>query len=125
MNEPKEAWLPIVGYEGYYEVSDRGEVRSLSRTIVRSDGATRIKIGMIRRQFTNKKGYKLVTLLKNGEPKTRQVHRLVLEAFVGPCPEGMEACHGPGGPGDNRISNLRWDTQKENRRDIKRMKEAV
>ncbi len=47
----------------------------------------------------------------------RQVHRLVLEAFVGPCPEGMECCHHDGNPANNHVSNLRWDTRKGNAAD--------
>lgn len=51
----------------------------------------------------------------NCERVTMYVHRLVLEAFVGPCPEGMEACHDPDrDPANNRLSNLRWDTHREN-----------
>lgn len=49
--------------------------------------------------------------------KVRYLHQLVLEAFVGPCPPGMEACHGNGNPQDNRITNLRWDTPKANQND--------
>lgn len=49
------------------------------------------------------------------------VHRLVLEAFVGPCPPGMEACHWNGIPGDNRLHNLRWDTPSANNADILRL----
>jgi hypothetical protein len=45
---------------------------------------------------------------------TRKVHRLVLETFVGPCPDGMECCHNNGDPADNRLENLRWDTLSSN-----------
>lgn len=50
----------------------------------------------------------------------KYVHRLVLEAFVGPCPRGMRACHQDGDPTNNRLSNLRWDTQKANMADADR-----
>jgi len=50
----------------------------------------------------------------------RQVHRLVLDAFVGPCPDGLEACHLDGDAGNNRVSNLRWDTSKANTDDMRR-----
>lgn len=63
-------------------------------------------------------GYRQVTLSKvvDGQQvyKVRFVHRLVLEAFRGPCPAGMMACHGNGVPHDNRLENLRWGTPKEN-----------
>jgi hypothetical protein len=60
------------------------------------------------------KGYAGVRLGINGAYLTRYVHRLVLEAFVGPCPEGMEGCHNNGNKADNRIANLRWDTPTNN-----------
>jgi hypothetical protein len=49
--------------------------------------------------------------------KHRLVHRLVLEAFVGPCPDGMECCHDDGNPSNNRLDNLRWDTKRNNQND--------
>jgi len=58
---------------------------------------------------------RLQVRLKVGEiKKTFRVHRLVLEAFVGPCPHGCEACHRNNDPSDNRIENLRWDTKQSN-----------
>ena len=61
-------------------------------------------------------GHKRVYL--KGMPGLQLVHRLVLEAFVGPCPDGMEACHGPDhDPSNNRLENLRWDTHSANMRD--------
>jgi hypothetical protein len=58
-----------------------------------------------------------LSLVKSGEQRTFQVHILVLTAFVGPRPDGMQGCHGPAGQADNRIANLRWDTPGENNRD--------
>lgn len=49
--------------------------------------------------------------------RRRYIHRLVLEVFVGPCPEGMVACHNDGNPRNNALSNLRWDTREANMRD--------
>ena len=54
---------------------------------------------------------------EQGRRSNHMVHRLILEAFVGPCPEGMEACHNDGDPENNRPENLRWDTRAENCRD--------
>jgi hypothetical protein len=65
----------------------------------------------------NKKGYLSYTLVADGRKRLVGGHILVLEAFVGPRPDGMEACHGLGGSSDNRIGNLRWDTKSENERD--------
>lgn len=74
------------------------------------------------RPWPCRSGHMLVRAI-NGTKKGdwRQVHRLVLEAFVGPCPEGMEACHFPDrDPSNNRIENLRWDTRKNNHADKKK-----
>ncbi len=64
-----------------------------------------------------KGGYHQVALYRDGQKHWFMVHRLVLEAFVGPCPEGMEGCHNNGNPADNRLSNLRWDTRPNNHAD--------
>ena len=113
-----EIWKPIAGYEGIYEVSDRGRVRSLDR--VDSIGH-RWKGQIIRSHAVSPRGYQGVALYR-GEPRAWQplVHRLVLEAFVGPCPEGMEACHGDGDTTNNAVTNLRWDTPSENSYDTVR-----
>lgn len=62
-------------------------------------------------------GYLRVGLYKDKKCRLLYVHRLVLETYVGPCPPGMEALHGPGGMYDNRPENLRWGTRSENRND--------
>lgn len=60
-------------------------------------------------------GYYRVALRRDGKTHDRKVHHLVLEAFVGPCPEGMEGCHHPDPcRTNNRLENLRWDTPKSN-----------
>ena len=94
-----ERWLPVVEYEGRYWVSDRGRVRG-SRGVLKPSA--------------RRSRYLSVGLWKNGVCEVRTVHRMVLEAFVGPRPEGMEGCHGPGGLHDNKVTNLRWDTHAEN-----------
>ena len=106
-----EIWKPVVGYEGYYEVSDRGAVRSLDRT----DSLGRSRRGKPMKPKTTRQGYRSVGLKRPGEP-TRfvQVHRMVLEAFVGPAPDGMMACHWDDVPGNNYLYNLRWDTASAN-----------
>jgi hypothetical protein len=64
-------------------------------------------------------GYLLVNIHREGKKSPVGVHRLVLETFVGPCPKGMEACHNNGIRADNRPTNLRWDTRKNNHADKK------
>ena len=63
------------------------------------------------------RGHLAVCLVREGKKHTRHVHRLVLEAFAGPCPEGQECCHNDGDPANNRLANLRWDTPKANSED--------
>lgn len=61
------------------------------------------------------RGYKTIALVDvSGSRKSYKVHRLVLEAFVGSCPEGMQGCHGDGNRQNNSLDNLRWDTAKSN-----------
>lgn len=59
-----------------------------------------------------------MNLSKSNAVESFLVHRLVLTAFVGPCPEGMEGCHEDGDPSNNRATNLRWDTHKNNQLDM-------
>lgn len=111
-----ERWLPVVGYEGIYEVSDHGRVRSVDRVVLTASG-TRSYKGKILRIVSRHHGYPGVSLRRPGVRKTGYIHRLVLEAFVGPCPEGMEGCHNDGTASNNRLSNLRWDTSIANAQD--------
>lgn len=106
----EERWLAVPGWEGLYEVSDRGGVRGLDRV----DSRGRHCPGVLLAPFVDGVGRHQVTLTREGRRSLYRVHRLVLEAFVGPAPAGTEACHGNGQPGDNRLGNLRWDTSSEN-----------
>src|SRR5260370_19537414 len=114
-----ETWKPVVGFEGQYEVSDLGRVRSLDRykTHVQRDslGAVitvrRKYKGRILRPGKQNSGHLHVNL---GRGHTVRVHTLVLEAFVSLAPDGLEGCHGDGVPSNNRLSNLRWDTHQAN-----------
>lgn len=119
MNKPtQEQWRPVPGWEGYYEVSDAGKVRSLPRTITRKDGFAMKIAGRDLKPSKTPSGHRRVHLSRVGEPPTvALVHRLVLEAFVGPCPDGLEGCHWDDDPSNNNLSNLRWDTHQENMND--------
>lgn len=106
-----EKWLPVVGYEGYYEVSDLGHVRS-------TRAATNSKPGrLLKQRGGGWGGYYRVCLSRDGVPVTFRVHHLVLEAFTGARPEGMVACHANDIKHDNRAENLRWATPRENNLD--------
>lgn len=123
MTENEERWKPVVGYEGLYEVSDRGRVRSLDRWVTFSDGKRRLykgrELSVCVDQIDSKYPYKrcIVTLCKEGTQSTRKVHSLVYEAFVGKIPEGLHICHNNGNSCDNRLENLRADTPKSNTQD--------
>ena len=100
-----EKWLPVVGYEGLYEVSDHGRVRS-PRTGKDIAPQTQKPLNRVS-----------VMLWKNGKCRLMKVHRLVLFAFVGPPPEGYECCHNNGNASHNHVGNLRWDTPSSNQMD--------
>lgn len=107
-----EAWAPLPGHDDAYEVSNYGRVRALDRIL--PDG--RRWKGRLIRQHPRRTGHLTVNLT---HPRgTRFVHVLVLEAFVGPCPEGMEALHWNDVAHDNRLENLRWGTRAENIADM-------
>lgn len=113
-----EQWLPVLDWEGFYEVSDQGRVRSLDRTIIRSDGKVKRFRGKFLAPQDDGKGYPQVSLSRNAKPRTYHIHRLVLDAFVGPRPEGKETCHGNDVSDDNLLENLRWDYHPANQREM-------
>ena len=119
MDQSVEQWRPVVGWEGFYEVSDLGRVRSLDRvchSYLR--GPQRWKGCLLTAKINhNRSGYRQVALTRKGHPHYAYVHRLVLEAFVGPCPAGMETAHGDGNSSNNALSNLRWATPPNNHAD--------
>ena len=118
----RERWKPVVGFEGRYEVSNHGRVRSVARRVVHSDGRQFNYPLRILAQTTEHKGYKNVklTLTHKGKVlkvRTALVHHLVMEAFVGPKPEGMCTRHLDDDPGNDRRSNLRYGTYQKNAQD--------
>lgn len=113
-----EEWRPVVGFEDYYSVSDAGRVRSEARTIIRQDGSsTTVRTRLMKQAMGVDCPYLTVSLSHGGVATTRYVAHLVLQAFDGPCPAGMEACHGDGKSDNNRRVNLRWDTRPNNHAD--------
>lgn len=120
MSDIVEEWRPVYGYEGYYEVSNIGRVRTVARTIIRSNGAPRPVPARIRIVSVNRGGYEQLSLAKDGVHKMARVHRLVAEAFLGPGPEGTDVCHFDGNRRNNRVENLRHDTRSANLLDKRR-----
>jgi hypothetical protein len=104
-----ENWRTVLGNPGY-EVSDLGRVKS-----VRSGG-------LLRPQHAKGPSGKTIRLRVTlaGDRVPRSLHDLVLTAFVGPRPAGMQGCHWDGDPTNNTLPNLRWDTAKSNRADSSR-----
>ena len=114
--DPHETWKDVVGYEGLYEVSDKGRVRSLPRY----NAAGCWLSGRILKQPRAPKGYRIVTLTRYGVQKVAAVHVLVATAFHGPKPEGMICCHYDDDKDNNAATNLRWDTYEANAADRRR-----
>jgi hypothetical protein len=109
----REIWKPIPNYDGYYEASNTGLVRGLSRKIETVNGPRKIE-GSLIRPFYNKFGYQLVTLYKNGSKKKFQVHRLVMITFKGIDNIRPEVNHIDGDKTNNNLNNLEWCTSQEN-----------
>ena len=120
MPDTSERWLPVPGYEGAYEVSDFGRVRGVDREVRCRGGKLRRHRGRVLAATPDWYGYPRVMLKVGGQRKDKKVHQLVLEAFVGPCPEGMECCHDNGDPSDPRLINLRWGSHSDNMLDMAR-----
>lgn len=111
-----EEWRPVVGYEGLYEVSSLGRVRSLDRTVILGNtrkGVERKLKGKIIKQHKDRRGTWYVNLNNYGL-KRGVVHCLVARAFLGPTPEGLEICHGDKGRDCHAVSNLSFKTHREN-----------
>ena len=108
-----EEWKDIKDYEGLYQVSNLGNVRSLDR-IVKNKSGQYIRKGQLLKKFINKKGYFVVNLRKNCDLKTKTIHRLIAEAFIEnkynyPCINHID-----GNKLNNSINNLEWCTYSHN-----------
>ena len=107
-----EEWRDIPGYEGLYQVSDFGQIKSLDRLVKNGENSSHIKKGRIRKQAVTSTGYKMVNLSVNKKVKYFKVHRLVMAAFFGE--SQLTVNHKDGNPINNHISNLEYCTQAEN-----------
>lgn len=96
-----EIWLPVVGYEECYEVSNLGRVR-------RTETRRHVK------QFLTRRGYQRVTLSRHSKMRGKLVHRLVVSSFIGPITDGLEVNHKNGDKEDNRPCNLEITTRGGN-----------
>lgn len=112
-----EIWKPVIGYEGLYEVSDYGRVRSIDREVIYSNGSRRIHRGRLLKQKVAKNGYLQVGIWKDRKIRWVGVHRIVAETFIGPAPSGIHVCHFDGNRPRNILENLRYATPRENNAD--------
>ena len=118
MLEGKETWKDIVGFEGFYQVSNLGRVKSLSRKVKTSKGFRTIKERILK-QYSNQKGYLFVGLhvKSHNLTKNKQIHKAVAESFLGHELNGDRSIvvdHINNVKQDNRVCNLQVITQREN-----------
>ena len=115
-----ETWKAVVGFEGLYEVSDAGRVRSLPRKVLSVNrwGPTTVSLpGKMLTLLTSYHGYYKVLLSKQGKATNKLVGTLVAEAFIGKRPPGLLVLHSDGNAKNNAVSNLRYGTQQDNMQD--------
>jgi len=122
LSEQVEVWRDVPGFPNY-QVSDQGRVRSRLRRGRPPKDSTRQRQHppTLLKPRTTRLGYATVAMNGSDGVFGRLVHRLVLEAFVGPCPEGQQCCHYDGDKLNNRLSNFRWGTPLENAADSIRL----
>ena len=110
----EEIWKPVVGYEGLYEVSSYGRVRSLDRYVKYSNGPIHLHKGRILNPGKEKVGYLVVPLSCNGKLHLKKIHILVAEAFI-PNPDNLpQVNHKDENKTNNNVDNLEWCTAKYN-----------
>jgi hypothetical protein len=109
-----EIWKDALGWEGLYEVSSMGNIRSIARM----NPVNKVLLGgKTLKKILGSRGYYVVNLTAKNRRNQYFVHKLVLEAFVGKAPANMEACHNDGDRLNCSLSNLRWDTRSNNHKD--------
>ena len=113
-----EIWKDIPNYEGYYQVSNLGRVKSLDRIITYSNGKEVYTKGKIIKQSKDSHNRLRLILNKNGKKKNYFVHSLVALAFIGERPKDYVVAHCDGNNKNNDLSNLRYDTVRENSIDV-------
>ena len=111
-----EEWRDIPGYEGYYQASNLGRLRSLDQWVSRPTTKPYLKRGRVLK-LTNGSEYQVVMLRSGG---AQYVHRLIASTFFGACPEGRIVLHGERGAFDNSVSNLRYGSYSQNMLDRNR-----
>lgn len=108
-----EIWRQVVGYEGLYEVSSFGNVRSVAREIKKANGVVQLRKSSMKKQWHDKDGYMKVKLSKNGIDKILSVHRIAAQAFIGDT-NGFDINHIDFDRANNKIDNLEIVSHKDN-----------
>jgi len=113
----EEIWKDIEGYEGYYQISNFGRVRSLDREVVSKNGNLKKLKGSIKKIQIDNQGYYHACLYKNSKSKTYKIHSLVAMAFLNHIPNGYVKIidHIDGNKLNNNLSNLQIITQRQNK----------
>lgn len=112
----KEIWKPVVGYEGFYEVSNLGRIKTVERFVTNAFRGRTVPTKILKINH-NTWGYQLVSLCKLGIKKTQAVHQLVAKSFLGEHdPKKDEVNHKDGNKDHNFLENLEWVTNSENKR---------
>lgn len=109
-----EIWKPVLGYEGYYIVSNIGRIASVNRYVKNKAGGMTLIKGQMLKPQTSLKGYKTITLHKRCKPKTFQIHRLVAVAFIENPLNLPQVNHKDTDKSNNTVSNLEWITNYDN-----------
>jgi hypothetical protein len=113
-NEIQEVWKDAAGYEGFYQVSNLGNVKSCERFVKHPRGGNKLLKSKDMRLNNDTHGYKVVSLCKEGRENTIKVHRLVANAFIENVDNKLQVNHINGVKFDNNVFNLEWATPSEN-----------
>ena len=119
----EEVWKDIPGYEGRYQASNQGRIRSVDRVIPWGRGGSRFINGKVLKPAGQKTTPHLRVVLGHGAPGST-VHSLIALTFIGPCPSGQEVRHLDGNPLNNCVDNLAYGTRRENILDVLRIGKA-
>lgn len=111
-----EEWRAVIGYEGFYEISDHARIRSLPRMVPTKGGGLTLWRGKILKPCLNSDGYLQVGLTNSSGRKSKTVHQLLARAFIGEPPPGMQVNHKDGVKTNNRIGNFEYTTSAGNTR---------